>query len=216
MLAEIRDAEDRDHAVEAAKRFDAEFRPKWPKAADKISDDLDRLLTFYDFPGEHWRHLKTSNPIWSRRSPPCGRLRTKVTKAPAREQPVWPWRSSSSSPLKIGGGPSTDPTSSPSSGPAPRSARGYWSRTNRRTGRSPRNQRGSPIHMTILLGCGSKFQAGDSLLIATVFAGRGLAPLPQGEEGNNQGGHRVGPPPAEQAVQAQPDQQAERQVGTQP
>jgi putative transposase len=80
MLAEIRDAEDRDHAVAAAKRFDAEFRARWPKAADKISDDLDRLLTFYDFPAEHWIHLKTSNPIESTFS--TVRLRTKVTKGP--------------------------------------------------------------------------------------------------------------------------------------
>jgi transposase-like protein len=80
MLAEIRDAEDRDHAVAAAKRFDAEFRPKWAKAADKIHDDLDRLLTFYDFPAEHWLHLKTSNPIESTFS--TVRLRTRVTKGP--------------------------------------------------------------------------------------------------------------------------------------
>jgi transposase-like protein len=80
MLAEIRDAEDRDHAVAAAKRFDAEFRPKWPKAADKIRDDLDQLLSFYDFPAEHWLHLKTSNPIESTFS--TVRLRTKVTKGP--------------------------------------------------------------------------------------------------------------------------------------
>jgi transposase-like protein len=80
MLAEIRDAEDRDHAVAAAKRFDAQFRAKWPKAADKISKDLDRLLTFYDFPAEHWVHLKTSNPIESTFS--TVRLRTRVTKGP--------------------------------------------------------------------------------------------------------------------------------------
>ena len=80
MLAEIRDAEDCDHAVAAAKRFDAEFRPRWPKAADKISDDLERLLTFYEFPAEHWIHLKTSNPIESTFS--TVRLRTKVTKGP--------------------------------------------------------------------------------------------------------------------------------------
>jgi len=80
MLAEIRDAEDRDHAVAAAKAFDTEFRPKWPKAADKLADDLDRLLTFYDFPAEHWIHLKTSNPIESTFS--TVRLRTKVTKGP--------------------------------------------------------------------------------------------------------------------------------------
>ena len=80
MLAEIRDAEDRDHALAAAKRFDGEFRARWPKAADKIRDDLDRLLTFYDFPAEHWLHLKTSNPIESTFS--TVRLRTKVTKGP--------------------------------------------------------------------------------------------------------------------------------------
>jgi len=50
MLAEIRDAEDRDHAPDAAKAFDNEFRAKWPKAADKIHDDLDQLLCFFELP----------------------------------------------------------------------------------------------------------------------------------------------------------------------
>jgi transposase-like protein len=80
LLAEIRDAEDRDHAVVAAKRFDAEFRPRWPKAADKVSSDLHRLVTFFDFPAEHWLHLKTSNPIESTFA--TVRQRTKVTKGP--------------------------------------------------------------------------------------------------------------------------------------
>jgi transposase-like protein len=80
MLAEIRDAEDRDHARDAAKTFDNEFRAKWPKAADKVRDDLDQLLTFYDFPAEHWIHLKTSNPIESTFA--TVRLRTKITKGP--------------------------------------------------------------------------------------------------------------------------------------
>jgi transposase-like protein len=80
MLAEIRDAEDRDHARDAAKAFDNEFRAKWPKAADKVRDDLDQLLTFYDFPAEHWIHLKTSNPIESTFA--TVRLRTKITKGP--------------------------------------------------------------------------------------------------------------------------------------
>jgi transposase-like protein len=80
MLAEVRDAEDREHAREAAKRFDAEFRAKWPKAAAKLADDLEVLLTFYDFPAEHWVHLKTSNPIESTFS--TVRLRTRVTKGP--------------------------------------------------------------------------------------------------------------------------------------
>lgn len=80
MLKEIKDAEDRDHALEAAKRFDNEFRPRWPKAADKVSKDLDQLLAFYDFPAQHWIHLKTSNPVESTFS--TVRLRTKVTKGP--------------------------------------------------------------------------------------------------------------------------------------
>jgi transposase-like protein len=80
MLAEIRDAEDRDHAVAAAKRFADEYGTKWPKAVAKIIDDLDVLLTFYDFPAEHWIHLKTTNPIESTFA--TVRLRTKVTKGP--------------------------------------------------------------------------------------------------------------------------------------
>jgi transposase-like protein len=80
MLGEIRDAEDRDHARDAAKAFDAEFRAKWPKAADKIRDDLDELLCFFDFPAEHWVHLKTTNAIESTFA--TVRLRTKVTKGP--------------------------------------------------------------------------------------------------------------------------------------
>ncbi len=80
MLAEDRDAEDREHARDAAKAFDAEFRPKWPKAADKLACDLEILLRFSDYPAEHWLHLKTSNPIDSTFS--TVRLRTKVTKGP--------------------------------------------------------------------------------------------------------------------------------------
>lgn len=80
MLAEIRDAEDRDHAETAATAFAAEFATKWPKAAAKITDDLPEMLAFYDFPAEHWGHLKTTNPIESTFS--TVRLRTKVTKGP--------------------------------------------------------------------------------------------------------------------------------------
>jgi transposase-like protein len=80
MLAEVRDAEDREHAHDAAKAFDDEFCAKWPKAAQKLRDDLEPLLCFYDFPAEHWLHLKTSNPIESTFA--TVRLRTKVTKGP--------------------------------------------------------------------------------------------------------------------------------------
>lgn len=80
MLAEIRDAADRDHAETAAKAFTAEFGTKWPKAAAKVTDDLDALLAFYEFPAEHWVHLRTTNPIESTFS--TVRLRTNVTKGP--------------------------------------------------------------------------------------------------------------------------------------
>ena len=78
MLTEIRDAEDRDHAVRAAHAFAHHFGGKWPKAVAKIVDDLDALVAFYDFPAEHWIHLKTTNPIESTFS--TVRLRTRVTK----------------------------------------------------------------------------------------------------------------------------------------
>ena len=64
-LAEIRDAEDREHAVRAADAFAHDYGAKWPKAVAKIVDDLEVLLAFFDFPAEHWDHLRTSNPIES-------------------------------------------------------------------------------------------------------------------------------------------------------
>jgi transposase-like protein len=63
-LAEIRDAPDRDHAQRAIEAFARDDAAKWPKAVAKISDDAEELLCFFDFPAEHWVHLKTSNPIW--------------------------------------------------------------------------------------------------------------------------------------------------------
>ena len=64
-LAEIFNAEDKDHALKAAKAFEADYGAKWPKAVAKITDHLDVLLAFYDFPAEHWIHLRTTNPIES-------------------------------------------------------------------------------------------------------------------------------------------------------
>ena len=80
MLAEIRDAEDRAHAEAAITKFAAEYKTKWPKAVAKITDKPDALLCFFDFPAEHWLHLKTTNPIESTFA--TVRLRTKVTKGP--------------------------------------------------------------------------------------------------------------------------------------
>jgi transposase-like protein len=79
-LAEIRDAEDRAHAEVAIQAFAEAFGAKWPKAVAKITDKPDQLLAFFDFPAEHWIHLKTTNPIESTFA--TVRLRTKVTKGP--------------------------------------------------------------------------------------------------------------------------------------
>jgi putative transposase len=79
-LAEIRDAPDRDHARRAIEALVRDYGVKWPKAVAKVTDDADELLCFFDFPAEHWQHLKTSNPIESTFS--TVRLRTRVTKGP--------------------------------------------------------------------------------------------------------------------------------------
>lgn len=79
-LAEIWNAENRDHAERAAEAFVADYGTKWPKAAAKIADDLDVLLEFYNYPAEHWVHLRTTNPIESTFA--TVRLRQRVTKGP--------------------------------------------------------------------------------------------------------------------------------------
>lgn len=79
-LAEIWNAEDKDHAAAAARAFATEYGSKWPKAAARITNDLDVLLAFYDYPAEHWIHLRTTNPIESTFA--TVRLRQRVTKGP--------------------------------------------------------------------------------------------------------------------------------------
>ncbi len=77
-MREIHNAEDRAHAERAIDAFARTYGTKWPKAVAKITDDLDELLAFYDFPTEHWVHLRTTNPIESTFS--TVKLRTKVTR----------------------------------------------------------------------------------------------------------------------------------------
>jgi transposase-like protein len=79
-LAEIWNAEDKPHALAAAKAFEAAYGAKFPKAAAKITDDLDQLLAFYHYPAGHWVHLRTTNPIESTFA--TVRHRTKITKGP--------------------------------------------------------------------------------------------------------------------------------------
>jgi transposase-like protein len=79
-LAEVRDAEDREHATKAIERFKKDYEAKWPKAVEKVTKDAEALLAFFDLPAQHWIHLKTTNPIESTFA--TVRLRTKVTKGP--------------------------------------------------------------------------------------------------------------------------------------
>jgi len=78
MLHDIWMAETRKAANEAFDMFVETFEAKYPKAVECLVKDRDVLLTFYDFPAEHWVHLRTTNPIESTFA--TVRLRTKRTK----------------------------------------------------------------------------------------------------------------------------------------
>ena len=78
MLHEIMEAPSRADARQALERFRGEFDAKYPKAVAKLDRDWQALTAFYDFPAEHWRHLRTSNAIVS--SFATVKLRTRVTK----------------------------------------------------------------------------------------------------------------------------------------
>lgn len=64
-LQQIWMAESRQKAEKAMDEFIAKYKPKYPKAAECLKKDRDELLTFYDFPAEHWKSLRTTNPIES-------------------------------------------------------------------------------------------------------------------------------------------------------
>ena len=53
----------RDEAQVAFAKFVGAYQDKYPKAAEKPDKDRDSLLAFYDFPAEHWQHIRTTNPI---------------------------------------------------------------------------------------------------------------------------------------------------------
>ncbi|MDP6023329.1 MAG: IS256 family transposase [Alphaproteobacteria bacterium] len=58
-------AESRLEAEKALSLFLRKYQAKYPKAADRLTRDKDELLAFYDFPAEHWTHIRTTNPIES-------------------------------------------------------------------------------------------------------------------------------------------------------
>jgi transposase-like protein len=64
-IHEIWMAEGRDQAEKAFNLFIDSYQAKYPKAAECLDKDHDALLAFYDFPAEHWVHIRTTNPIES-------------------------------------------------------------------------------------------------------------------------------------------------------
>jgi transposase-like protein len=64
-LHQIWQAPDKAEAQTHFDDFISIYNAKYPKATDCLKKDRDKLLTFYDFPAEHWRHIRTTNPIES-------------------------------------------------------------------------------------------------------------------------------------------------------
>ena len=64
-LQEIWMAETKKDAVKAFDAFVETYQVKYKRATDCLTKDRDALLAFYDFPAEHWKHLRTTNPIES-------------------------------------------------------------------------------------------------------------------------------------------------------
>ena len=84
MLHEIWMAATRADAIKAFDRFIEVYGTKWPRATACLEKDRAELLAFYDFPAEHWGHLRTSNPIESTFA--TVRLRTYRTKGPGSRE----------------------------------------------------------------------------------------------------------------------------------
>lgn len=89
-LHDIYLAESRQAAEQGFDHFVALYQAKFPKAVECLSKDRDALLAFYDFPAEHWGHLRTTNPIEStfatvrlrqRRTKGCGSREASLTMA---------------------------------------------------------------------------------------------------------------------------------------
>jgi putative transposase len=73
-LHQIMYAPDRESAKEEIERFQEEFGAKYAKAVACLEEDQEELLTFMQFPAEHWVHLRTTNPIEATFAPAKGRV----------------------------------------------------------------------------------------------------------------------------------------------
>ena len=88
-LQEIWMAETKAAAELAFAAFIASYTPKYQKAADCLGKDRDTLLAFYDFPAEHWKHLRTTNPLKAP-SLPCATARSdRKAACPTRRRSRW-------------------------------------------------------------------------------------------------------------------------------
>jgi transposase-like protein len=64
-LVQIPYAHTRQEAENLRKRFATRYRSQFPNAVDALERDWDRMITFYDLPKEHWKHLRTTNVVES-------------------------------------------------------------------------------------------------------------------------------------------------------
>ena len=65
LLREAMQAPDRASAEETIARFAREYEAAYPKAVSCLTEGQEHLLTFFDFPAQHWLHLRTTNPVES-------------------------------------------------------------------------------------------------------------------------------------------------------
>ena len=75
---EIYQARSRKEAVDLTGKLAAEWKARYPRASECLTKDIETMFTYFDFPKQHWIHLKTSNPIESAFAPV--RLRTNAAK----------------------------------------------------------------------------------------------------------------------------------------
>jgi hypothetical protein len=107
-LQEIWMAETKKDAVKAFDAFVQTYHIKYHRAAACLIKDREALLTFYDFPAEHWKHLRTTNPIESTFA--TVRHCTIRSKGCLSNRSRSPWSSSlSRAPRKVGAGSTATP-----------------------------------------------------------------------------------------------------------
>jgi len=96
-LHEIWMAATRDEAHKAFDRALVRFESKYPGAMERLRKDREELLAFYDFPAEHWVHIRTTNPIEATGTPSCSRPSACGPREPGtavHARPRWRWSTS--------------------------------------------------------------------------------------------------------------------------